>query len=137
MNPIVRRDPFEDLFRGFFVRPVEFDGSAEKPQLRIDVTETPEVYTVSADLPGVRKDDIQVDIDGNTVSITAECVRRRETQEGERVLRNERYAGKLSRSFQLAHDVDESSASAAFADGVLTLSLPKKLGSQGKRLAIE
>ncbi len=138
MNNITRHDPLEDFFRGFFVRPVEFGGNtAEAPQMRVDVKENPENYAVHAELPGIAKDDIHVSIDGPVVSITAERKQRAEQKDGERVLRTERYYGKVSRSFQLGQDVDEARAAAKFVDGVLELTLPKKAAAQAKRLSID
>lgn len=144
MNDIIRRnlsprDPFSDLLRGFFVRPLEFDFdlTAQSPDMRIDVKEDADNYIVHAELPGIAKEDINVDIDGQTVSISAERKQEKEVKEGERVLRTERYFGKVSRSFQLGQDIDETRASARFADGVLELTLPKKTPVQAKRLTIE
>lgn len=139
MNDIVRRDPFSDLLRGFFVRPIDFDFdvSAQAPEMRVDVKENADNYEVMAELPGIAKEDIHVNIDGQLVSISAERKQEKETKEGERVLRTERYFGKVSRSFQLGQEVDESGASAKFADGVLNLVLPKKAPAQAKRLVIE
>jgi HSP20 family protein len=136
MANITRRDPFEDLFRGFFVRPVELGSNGEAPQMRVDVKENPESYTVHAELPGIAKDDIHVHIDGPVLSITAERKERKEQKDGERVLRTERYYGKVSRSFQLGQDIDEARSSAKFVDGVLELELPKKVEVQAKRLTI-
>jgi len=76
-------------------------------------------------------------IDGPTVSISAERKQEKEVKEGERVLRTERYFGKVSRSFQLGQDIDEAAASAKFTDGVLELTLPKKAATQAKRLTIQ
>ena len=134
-----RSDPLDDFFRGFFVRPVEFGGfpQGEAPQMRVDVKENPDNYEVHAELPGMKKEDIHVHIDGPVVSISAERRQEKEEKEGERVLRSERYFGKVSRSFQLGQDVDEGKAAAKFADGVLTLTLPKKAEAQAKRLNIE
>lgn len=139
MSNIVRRDPFSDLLRGFFVRPIDFDFdvSAQAPEMRVDVKENADNYEVMAELPGIAKEDIQVNIDGQLVSISAERKQEKETKEGERVLRTERYFGKVSRSFQLGQEVDEAGASGKFTDGVLTLVLPKKAPAQSKRLVIE
>lgn len=138
MSNITRHDPFEDFFRGFFVRPVEFGGSAgEAPQVRVDVKETPDAYAVHAELPGIAKDDIHVHIDGPVVAITAERKAQKEQKDGERVLRTERYYGKVSRSFQLGQDVDEAKASARFVDGVLELTLPKVEKAKKKTVKID
>ena len=71
------------------------------------------------------------------VSITAERKQEKEVKDGEKVLRTERYFGKVSRSFQLGQEIDEARASAKFNDGVLELALPKKAEAQAKRLTIE
>ncbi|MEW5888797.1 MAG: Hsp20/alpha crystallin family protein [Pseudomonadota bacterium] len=137
MANVTRFDPFEDFFRGFFVRPVEFGSQPEAPSIRIDVKEQPNAYQVYAELPGIKKEDIHVNIDGSVVAITAERKQEREVKEGERVLRTERYFGKVSRSFQLGQDIDEAQASAKFVDGVLELNLPKRAATSAKRLTIE
>ena len=129
-------DPLDDLFRGFFVRPVEFSNQTQAPSIKMDVKEDEKAYQVHAELPGVKKEDIHVTIDGNLVSISAEVKQEKEVKDGERVLRSERYFGQVSRSFQLAHDIDEAAATASFKDGVLELTLPKKTVAGGKRLTI-
>jgi HSP20 family protein len=134
-----RFDPFgdiDDLFKGFFVRPMQLEGQPPM-QIRMDVKEDDNAYTVHADIPGVKKEDIQVSIDGNQVSISAEVKKQTEEKQGERTLRSERYYGKVFRSFTLAHDVDESKAQAKYNDGVLELTLPKKAVSAAKKLAIQ
>lgn len=137
MANITRYDPFDDLFRGFFVRPVEFGAPAEAPSVKIDVKEQDKAFVVHAEMPGVKKEDIHVTVDGNLVSISAERKQEKEVKEGERVLRSERYFGKVSRSFQLAQDVDDGAATAKFTDGVLELTLPKKAQAQSRRLVID
>jgi HSP20 family protein len=137
MANISRYDPFDDFFRGFFVRPVEMGAPTEAPQLKMDVKEDGQNYVVHAELPGIKKEDIHVAIDGGVVSITAERKQEKEAKEGERILRSERYYGKVSRSFQLGQDIDEAKAVAKFNDGVLELTLPKKAAAAAKRLAID
>ena len=143
-NNLSRRpDPLEDFFRGFFVRPVDFGGSpagslsTDAPQMRVDVKENTDGYEVHAELPGMKKEDIHVHIDGPVVSISAERKQEKDVKEGEKVLRTERYFGKVSRSFQLGQEIDEARASAKFNDGVLELALPKKAEAQAKRLTID
>jgi len=122
-------DPLDELFRGFFVRPMDLHTGniqAAAPAIRMDVKELEEAYEVHAELPGVKKEDIHVTVDGNLVSISAEVRKQNETKDGERTLRSERYFGKVSRSFQLAQDIDDAQAVAKFNDGILELTLPKK-----------
>ena len=138
MANITRLDPLDDLFRGFFVRPVDFDGSTQQPpSIKMDVKEQGDNYLVHAELPGVRKEDIHVVVDGNQVSISAEIKQEKEIREGERVLRSERYFGKVARSFQLGQEIDDAKAAAKFNEGVLELTLPKRAASPNKRLSVE
>jgi HSP20 family protein len=106
-------------------------------ELRVEVKESNDEYTVQAEMPGVKKEDIHVQIDGNRVSISAEVKRESEQKEGERVLRSERYYGSVARSFSLASEVDEAAAAARFENGVLMLTLPKKTAPAARRLEIQ
>ena len=94
---------------------------------------------VRADIPGVKKEDIKVDVNGNVVSISAEVKEEKEQEqkEGARVIRSERYYGSLSRSFSLGQDVDDKAANAKYTDGVLELTLPKKAGSQPGKVVVQ
>lgn len=140
MANILRYSPadtaFDDLFRGFFMRPVRFEGQQEV-QIKLDVSEEEKGYTVCAEIPGVKKEDIHVTIDGNQVAISAEVKNEKEVKEGEKVLRSERFYGKVSRAFQLDQDVDESAAQAKYQDGILELHLPKRVSSKSKTLTIQ
>ncbi len=130
-------DLFDDLMKGYWVRPMHWP--KEMPNMdsiRMDVKEDEKAYTVHAEMPGVKKEDIHVTIEGNTVSISAEVKKASEEKAGEKVLRSERYYGKVSRSFGLGQEVDEASASAKFNDGVLELVMPKKATSAAKKLTI-
>ena len=136
---LARLDPFgdiDDLFKGFFVRPVLFEGQPQM-QIKMDLKEDDKAYTVHADIPGVKKEDIHVSIEGNQVSISAETKVEKEEKKGEKVLRSERYVGKVARTFTLAHDVDEAGAQAKYSDGVLELTLPKKAVTAARKLAIK
>ncbi|TMG79260.1 MAG: Hsp20/alpha crystallin family protein [Betaproteobacteria bacterium] len=139
MANIVRYDPFDDLFddifRGFVVGPVGFE--AANRRMKVDVAEQNGEYKVLAELPGVKKEDIRVNIDGDEVSITAEARAERDEKDGERVLHSERYFGKVSRAFRLGQEIDEERASAKYADGVLELTLPKKATAAAKQLTIQ
>ena len=129
-------DTFDDLFRGFFMRPVRFDGQQEI-QIKIDVSEDDKAYTVHADIPGVKKEDINVNIEGSQVAISAEVKNEKEVKEGDKVLRNERYFGRVSRAFTLAEDVDETTAQAKYNNGVLELVLPKRATAKTRSLTIQ
>ena len=142
MVNITRYDPFgdvfDDLMKGFLVRPVAAAEVGETVRrMKIDVTEKDGEYKVLAEIPGVKKDDIQVDIEGDVVSITAEARAEKDVKEGERVIHSERYFGKISRSFRLGQEVDQAKASAKYSDGVLELVLPKKTAASAKRVTIQ
>jgi HSP20 family protein len=131
-------DVFDDLLKGFFVRPVAYEGqTAAAGRIKLDVSEKDNGYVVHAEIPGVKKDDIQVNIDGDQVSISAEARVEKEVKENERVLHRERYYGKVARAFRLGAEIDQAAASAKFVDGVLELTLPKKAEAAGRQLTIQ
>lgn len=142
MNALINRGSlFDEFFRdvapGFYVKPLHGEGLPRAEQIRVDVKESDKTYTVQAEVPGVRKDDIHVSIDGNVVTLRAEVKQEDSQTKDERVLRTERYYGAVARSFQLPEDIDQANAKAKYDDGVLTLTLPKKAGGGEHRLAIE
>ncbi len=128
-------DAFDDLFRGFFMRPVRMENAPEV-QIRMDVKEDEKAYAVHAEIPGVKKEDIHISIEGNQVVISTEVKREKEVKDGEKVLRSERYYGKVSRAFTLGQDVDEATAQAKYQDGILDLTLPKKMATQSRRVIV-
>lgn len=133
LNEVARLDPFrsvEDFFKDFSLRPAWHDMNVE-PRIKMDVSETDQAYVVKADIPGVNKEDIKVDIDGNQVSISAEMKKESEEKQGETVVRSERYYGQQSRSFTLGCEIDDAKAEAKYRDGVLELTLPKKKNGGG------
>ncbi|HRM49497.1 MAG TPA: Hsp20/alpha crystallin family protein [Alicycliphilus sp.] len=142
MNALVSRsglfdDFFKDFAPAFYVRPLHGDALPEPSQIKIDVKEDDAAYTVHAEVPGVPKEDINVSIDGNVVSLRAEVRQHDQKKDGEKLLRSERYYGSVARSFQLPVEVDAAQARARYDNGVLTLTLPKKQGNKTQRLAIE
>jgi HSP20 family protein len=139
---VTRFDPFnelvDDLFKGFLVRPLAYEGRGDVlPRAKVDVTEKNGAYKVTADLPGVKKEDIQVTIDGAQVTLAAEVKQEKETAKDERVLHTERTYGKVTRSFTLPQEIDEARVEARFRDGVLELELPKKAAAQRKQVTIQ
>lgn len=145
-NHLTRFDPFGDLarldplhnleewMRDFSLRPALRDWNVE-PRIKIDVAEGDTAYTVKAEIPGVKKEDIHVDVEGNGVTISAELKRESEQKEG-KTLRSERYYGQQTRSFTLSSDIDDAKVEAKYTDGVLVLTLPKKPGKASKHVAI-
>ena len=140
MANVTRWDPFEDSFddlvKGFFLRPMRFE-QQDQVRVKVDVKEDPTSYTVLAEIPGVKKEDIQVSVDGNQVAISAEVKRQKEEKQGEKTLRTERYYGKVYRTFALAQDVDQEQAQAKYENGVLELRLPKKAAASTRTLTVQ
>jgi HSP20 family protein len=142
MNALTIRNTgfLDDFFRefapGFFVRPLH--GDRLPSQIKLDVTEADGAFKVQAEIPGVKKDDIQVSIDGDLVSLRAEVQQEDSKTEEGKFVHSERYYGAVSRTFQLPAEVDESKAKARYENGVLKLTLPRKEGGRSqRRIAIE
>lgn len=129
-------EPFDDTFRAL-MRPWKLDLAEAAPRIKIDVTEQDGSFAVKAEIPGVKKEDIDVRVDGNQVTISAEVKSEKEEKEGTRVLRKERREGYASRSFTLTSAVDEDKADAKYENGVLNLTLPKKAAATTKRLSVQ
>ena len=143
MTDITVFDPWTDRFntavKRLFNAPMLFneDESLRDMQLKIDVTEDDKEYVVHADIPGVQKENIRVDISGNQVSISAKAKTSKE-EKSKNYVCSERYEGNVYRSFRLDCDIDEANAKAKYTDGVLELTLPKLENSQrSKSLTIQ
>lgn len=133
--------PFEDFFRGFLLRPMSLESRLLGPQaeFRVDVTESEKEYRLLAEMPGVRKEDINVTIEGDEVTISAETKREKDVKGDEgAVLYSERNYGKMYRTFSLGEEIDEAKAQAKYADGVLDLTLPKSavVSAKKKQIAV-
>ncbi|WP_426146241.1 Hsp20/alpha crystallin family protein [Polaromonas sp. DSR2-3-2] len=130
-------DTFNTALRRFF-NPMALETDTPALKMRVDVSEKDDAYEVKADIPGVKKEDINVRIDGNVVQIDAEVNREKESKDKSgKVLRSERYWGNISRTFSLAQDVDDTKVVAKYTDGVLTLELPKKASPESKKIAVQ
>lgn len=141
MANITRYDPFSDMddfFKGFFVRPMHLGrwAAPEELQVKVDVTRSDGAYAVKAEMPGVKKDDIHVEVDGARVTVSGEVKKESEQKKGEEVIRSERYYGKVSRSFTLPQEIDEAKVQANYADGILNLTLPVKPKAAGRKIAV-
>ena len=138
LTPFVSHSLFDELFRdtnpSYFIKPLH--GDPLPSQLRIDVKETPSEFMVKADIPGASKENINVDIDGSLVSIHAHIDQVDSESKNEKILRTERYYGEISRSFQLANEIDEQASKAHYENGVLTLNLIKKHKKTGNRIVV-
>lgn len=136
---MMRLDPFrnaDDFLKEFSMLP-SLRGMEAEPRIRVDVSETDQAFQIKADIPGVKKEDIKVSIEGGTVSIRAEVKSEKEEKTEGNMVRSERYYGEQYRSFSLPQDVDESKAEARYENGVLNLTLPKKAGSAKKQITIQ
>jgi HSP20 family protein len=134
-NPL--EDTVENWFRGIPVwLPNAERRAPEQTQFRMDVCENDKEYQVLAELPGVKKEEISITINGNEVAVSTELKHEKLVKNGETVLCAERYYGKIQRAFSLAQEIDEATAQAKYNDGVLELTLPKKAAAASKRLAV-
>lgn len=113
---------FNDNFPSFRLLP---EARMDPGNIAVDIKENDTGYTVKADFPGIDKQDIDISVDNNVLTIAAEHKDEAEEKDGERVIRQERRYGKYSRSFNLGKNIDESAIKAEFDNGVLTLSIPK------------
>lgn len=136
MSNVTRFNPFDDFFKdfgkGFFVRPFPVPAEADLA-IKLDVKEADKAFTVTAEIPGVKKEDIAVEVDGDTVSIRAEAKQEKEEKKDEKVVYSERSYGMVSRSFSLPVEVDDQAVKAEYKDGLLRLTLPKKANGAGAR----
>jgi HSP20 family protein len=141
-----RTDPFAPLFGDWMddfwnrttmlpAMPRRADMPAMERAL-MDVVDKGDTFEVKVDMPGVKKEDIEVSIEGTRVSIRAETQSTKEEKEGERVLHTERFAAMYARTFELPVEVSEAGADARYEDGVLTLTLPKRAPQATKKLTI-
>jgi len=138
MANIARYDPFrelDDMMRGLVFRPVRVS-EPRIEQIKVDAAEDDKSYRISAEIPGVRKEDIKVSVVDNEVTISAEVRSQSEKKEGERVVHSERYYGAVARSFTLPQAVDEEGAQAKYEKGVLTLTLPKRGNARTRKLVV-
>jgi HSP20 family protein len=145
LSLVTRREPygllFDELFNDFFNRAgwVANTRNGELPaavRAKMDVVDQGDKYAVAVDLPGVRKENIQVSIDGSRVAITADSKSEKEVKNGAKLLHTERFATSYARSFELPVEVTEEGADASFEDGVLRLTLPKRAQAVAKRLTV-
>jgi len=141
MNPVLRYEPLvgrlDGLFNEFFHPAFVGDANKQPAPIRVDVSETPEAYSIQAEIPGVKKEDIAVEIEGNEVTIGAEVRREHEATQGESLLHAERFYGKTARRFALPQEIDEAKAAAKFSNGLLELTLPKKASAASRKIVVQ
>jgi HSP20 family protein len=132
-------DPFADLNR--IQR--EFEKSYFGPRTRpadfappVDVHEDADSLVLRAELPGVKRDDVEVSIDSNVLTLKGERKLEKE-EEGRRYHRVERSYGTFVRQFQLPSNIDPSTIDAKLADGILTLRLHKKAELKPRKIDVK
>lgn len=135
VNDVFRMEPVETMMRRLLA-PWRADLEDATPQIRLDVSEKEGSYAVKAEIPGVNKEDIDVRVDGDLVTISAEIKGEHDEKKDGRLVRAERRYGYASRSFSLGQQVDSGKVEATYKDGVLQLLLPKLPGATATRVAI-
>jgi len=148
MTNVTRTDPFQELARFDPFRELEMftpwtrfrrwmqELPTVEPMMKLDVVEDEKSFRVKVELPGVKKEDIAIEVEGNRVWISAETRRESEEKKGETVIHSERYFGRQTRSFFLGADIDRDAIEAKFIDGVLELALPKTAAATTQKIAI-
>ncbi|MGR3915114.1 MAG: Hsp20/alpha crystallin family protein [Gammaproteobacteria bacterium] len=122
----------DNLFAGFFAPPAA--RGIDAPAL--DIIETADGYVVKADLPGVKQEDLLVNVKENVLTIEAETRDERDAEDAS-VIASERRTGKYRRALRLGKSVDAGNIRAAYHDGVLTLTLPRAAEAEGRKINIE
>jgi HSP20 family protein len=131
-------DDFDRIFEGFF-RPIRWveEAAGDTFVPAMDIKEREDEYVVRTDLPGVRKEDINVTLENGLLTITAERKSDEERKEGEQDLRREVRYGRYMRSLRLGTQIDEKAVKASYRDGVLELTLPKAEEVKPRKIAVE
>lgn len=137
MNLIPRHSLFDTWFdRDFPAFRLLPEARAEQAMLAVDIKETDKGFTLKADFPGLKKEDISVSVDNSVLTLSAEHKEEKEEKEKGKVIRQERRYGKYTRSFSLGSGIDEKGITAQFEDGVLTLDIPRAGPQQPQPLNI-
>lgn len=131
-------DDFDRAVEGFF-RPMRWVEEATSQNFipAMDIRERENEYVVRTDLPGVRKEDINVTLENGLLTITAERKAEEERKEGEQNLRRECRYGRYTRSLRLGAQIDEKNVKANYRDGVLELTLPKSEAVKPRKIAVD
>jgi HSP20 family protein len=130
-------DDFDSLFENF-LRPMGMVEEAVNEGLtpRLDVVEHDNEFVLQAEMPGIKKDDIEITLENGVLTISGESKSEKEVREGERVVRQERRYGKYVRSLRLGKEIDEKNVKANYKDGILELVLPKSEEVKPKKISV-
>ena len=116
-----------DVFPDLFTRSNPLFGHHEKNLMKTDVKETENAYEIDIDLPGFKKDEIQIELKDGYLTVSAEKgLDKDEEDKKGKYIRKERYAGALSRTFYLGEEIREEEIKAKFENGILSVSIPKE-----------
>ena len=129
-------DNFGDVLNGFFRLPLTHRSVRKDRIPAVDVAETDTAYQVKAELPGIRKEDLDVTVDDGVLTIKAEHNDNQEQTENGQLIRQERSYGKFVRSLRLGANVDEETITAEYRDGVLHITLPKAKEVQPRKVEV-
>ncbi len=135
-----RRSLFDEMFRdfplGYSVAPLHGDPLPNPSKIKIDVKENGDNLVVHAEMPGVSKDAIDVSVDQNVLTISAEVSQYDADEENDKVIHSERYYGSVQRSISLPAEVSIDDASAKYEDGILVLTLPKVAKDAKRKISV-
>ncbi len=145
MTDLIRWNPADDLFdiQDNINRIFGNYLSARGPQAKVigwmppvDITESENEYIIKADIPGMKKEDIKIAIENNTLSISGERKEEKE-EKGKNFVKKEKSFGSFMRSFALPHSVDAKGIKAAYKEGVLNVTVPKSEDAKPKEIKID
>ncbi|MCR4336362.1 MAG: Hsp20/alpha crystallin family protein [Candidatus Omnitrophica bacterium] len=124
------------LFDVTLQRPLKAGNGGPFMAPAVDIVDEKDQIRVKADLPGMKKEEIEVDLENDILTIKGEKKEEREIKEKD-FLRSERYYGAFHRAFSLPSSVDASKVNAVYKDGVLEITLPKKEGAKPKQIKVD
>ena len=127
---------FDELVNGFTSPSQVSSAHAATLMPAMDIVENKDGYVVKTDLPGIKKEDLQISVKDKLLTIEAESAEQKTEKEGEKVIKIERRSGKYCRSLRLGNSVDESAIIAQISDGVLTLTLPKAQEATSRQIDV-
>jgi HSP20 family protein len=103
---------------------------------QVDISETDKCYQITAEIPGIKREDVKISIEDGVLTVHGERKEEKE-EKGRKFHRVERFYGSFSRNFALPQDIDEEHVDATFADGLLTLKIPKKEAAKTKTIEVQ
>lgn len=134
-NPRFTSDLFDVIDRNLAdFMPVEKNGTSSMP--KVDVRETPDAYILDMDLPGVSEKDVDINLKDRVLSISSKKEEKKEEKKDGEWLIRERRSSSFCRRFTLPQDIDVEKVDAEFANGVLTINIPRRPETQARQITI-